>query len=84
MTKEKSWFNDDRKLTKKQAIGLIDKATNKDDPYWEWVVEDYYDEDTDSWPTIYHIFAALGVTESEYKDATGEQGVLWPKIQEAE
>lgn len=57
------------KLTKAQAIRLIDRLTDQDDPYWQWAVEDYYDEGSDSFPTIQHVFDALGITEQEYKDA---------------
>jgi len=67
-----------KKLTRIQAIALIDSATDKNDPYWENVVEHYYDEETDTMPSIYHVFAALGVTKEEYMVATGAQNVDWP------
>lgn len=66
-------------LTKKQAIQIFDSATDKDDPYWDGLVEDFYDEETDTMPSIYHVFDALGVTADEYKDATGADNVNWPK-----
>jgi hypothetical protein len=66
------------KLTRSQAIKLVNDITFKDDPYWENLVVDYYDETTDTMPTIYHIFMALGVTESEYKEATNEPTAFWP------
>jgi hypothetical protein len=66
------------KITRKQAIQIIDCATEKDDPYWEHLVEEHYDEKTDTMPSIYHVLAALGVTEHEYKDATGAENVNWP------
>lgn len=65
-------------LTKQDAIRLVDNATDKESPAWEWLVEDFYDENTDTMPTIYHIMSALGVTESEYKEATGAENVVWP------
>lgn len=65
-------------LTRKQAIQIFDSATDKDDPYWEGLVEDFYDEKTDTMPSIYHVFDALGVTPAEYKDATGAENVDWP------
>lgn len=65
-------------MTRMQAITLIDSATSRDDPYWENATEDYYDEETDTMPSIMHVFAALGVTEDEYKAATGTQNVKWP------
>ena len=43
-------------------------------------MEDWYDEEEDTWPTIFHVMAALGVTESEYIDATGSQNVSWPAV----
>jgi hypothetical protein len=66
------------KLTRKQAIAIIERITDQDDPYWENHVEEFYDEKTDTMPSIYHLFDALGITEQEYKDATGAQNVKWP------
>lgn len=54
------------KLTKSQAIQLLERITDHDDPYWDYIVEDYYDEDTDTMPSIYHLYDALGITKSEY------------------
>ena len=65
-------------LTREQAIKIIDNATDKDDPFWEYLVEEFYDEESDSMPSIYHVFHALGVTEEEYKAATGAENVSWP------
>ena len=67
------------KLTRLQAVSLVDRASDRDDPYWSNVVEDHYDEATDTMPSIYDLFAALGVSENEYKEATGAQNVDWPK-----
>lgn len=68
------------KLSKIDAIRLIDSTTDKDDPYWEHLVEDHYDERTDSMPSIFHVLAALGVTEEEYRQATGADGIVgWPR-----
>lgn len=66
-------------LTKLQAIKLVDRATDKDDPWWSYLVEDYYDEASDTMPSIFHVFAALGVTEDEYRQATGAENVRWPE-----
>lgn len=68
-------------LSRRDAIKIIDDATDKDDPYWEYVVEDHYDEQTDTMPSIYHVFAALGITESEYREATETQkaNIPWPQ-----
>lgn len=67
------------KLTREQAIKLIDAITDQDDPYWENIVEDFYHEETDTMPSALHLFASLGITEQEYKEATGAQNVNWPK-----
>ena len=68
------------KLTRIQAIKIIEGVTDKDDPFWEHVVDAFYDEDTDSMPSIFHVLAALGVTEEEYRKATGADGIVgWPR-----
>ena len=58
-------------LTREQAIRLIVKATDHDDPYWENLVEEFYDEETDSMPSIYDVLAPVGITEDEIKKAEG-------------
>ncbi len=65
-------------LSKLEAIQIFEQATDKDDPNWDYLVEDFYDEDTDTMPSIYHVFAALGVTKEEYMEATGADNVKWP------
>ena len=66
-------------LTRSQAIGLIDlMAYNMGDSGWDNLVEDLYDEDSDTEPSIYHVFAALGVTKEEYVAAIGAYNVNWP------
>jgi hypothetical protein len=66
-------------LSRIDAIRLIERVTDNDDPYWERVVEDHYDEKTDSMPSIFHVLAALGVTEGEYREASGADGEIdWP------
>jgi general stress protein 26 len=68
------------KLTRIDAIKIIDRATDKDDPFWEHVVEDWYDEKNDDIPSIYDVLVALGITESEYRQASGADGqISWPK-----
>ena len=52
-------------LNRDQAIKLILDCTDKDDPYWENLVADFYDEETDSMPTIYDVLGALGVSEED-------------------
>ena len=65
-------------LSRIEAISILDQATDKDDPHWENVIQDWYDEETDSWPTIMQVFAALGVTRDEYVEATGTDSIDWP------
>lgn len=67
------------KLTRIEAVRILDHATDKDDPFWESVVEDHYDEKADNMPTIMDVLAALGVTEAEYREASGADNVDWPK-----
>ena len=66
-------------LTKSQAIKLLERITNNCDPYWDEVVNDNYDEANDTMPSVYHLYIALGITEQEYKDATGADNPNWPK-----
>lgn len=66
------------KLSKKDAISIIAQGTDFDDPYWEHLVDNFYCEKTDTFPSIFHVFAALGVSEKEYKEATGADNVNWP------
>ena len=64
MTKQKQ-FN----LSKTDALKIIETITDHDDPHWDNAVEDHYDEATDSWPSIYDVLRALGVTKAEYLKA---------------
>lgn len=66
-------------LTRQNAIRLIDRVTDRDDPFWEYLVEDFYNEDDDTVPSIYNVLDALGVTEDEYIRATGVNNVKWPE-----
>lgn len=74
------------KLSRRDAIRILDMATDKYDPYWEYVVEDFYHEATDTMPSIYHTFAAIGITEAEYREATDSQdaNIPWPADKEQE
>lgn len=66
------------KLTRIEAVRILDNATDKDDPFWESVVEDHYDEKADNMPTIMDVLAALGITKEEYIEAGGAANVDWP------
>lgn len=52
-------------ISKKDAIRVIDRATENVD--WCEMMEDLelYDEDNDDWPTLYDVFEALGVSKEE-------------------
>lgn len=63
----------DGTLTRIEAIKILDRATDKDGPHWEFVVQDWYDESADNMPSIMDVFAALGVTEAEFREATDQQ-----------
>jgi len=52
-------------LTREQAIQIILNLTWKDDPYWENIVQDYYDEESDTIPTIDDVLRPLGVSKEE-------------------
>lgn len=76
MTEQNKWSG---QLTRQDSIKIIASATNHDDPYWENLVDKHYDETSDTMPSIFHVFAALGITVDEYKEATGAQNVDWPE-----
>lgn len=66
-------------LSRAQAIRILNLATDKDDPFWEHLVSDFYDEAADTMPTIMDVLATLGVTEAEYRQASGADGdIAWP------
>lgn len=67
------------RLTRAEAIKILDDATDKDDPFWERAVEAHYDERTETIPTIFDVFHALGVTEQEYRDTLPSgANIKWP------
>lgn len=72
------------KLSKIEAIKLIDQMADQEDAYWCDLMEDYYDEESDTMPSIFHVFAALGVTREEYLEATGRNipADAWPEEKE--
>jgi len=58
-------------ITREQSLKLIMRMTDRDDPYWENVTQDFYDEDTDQLPTIYDVLEPLGFTKKEIDEASG-------------
>jgi len=61
-------------LSREDAIKIFDRATDRDDPFWENIVEEFHDEDSDTVPSIFHVFEALGVSRDEYKILSGIDG----------
>lgn len=62
---------------RQQAIVLFFKAIDHDDPYWIDLVEDFYEEEPESWPNQFHVGKALGFTTTEMESATGmEPGTI--------
>lgn len=59
-------------ITRKQAIKILDKATDKGDfdDWWVDLMDEYglYDELTDQFPNIFDVFNALGITDEEMKE----------------
>jgi len=61
-----------KKINREDAIRVFDRATNKDDPFWEMMMEEFIEE-TDSddapLPSPEDVLEALGVAKDEYKKA---------------
>lgn len=67
------------KLSRIDAIKIIDRATDEGNPGWEYATNEWRDKDTDtSFPTIYDVLAALGVAKAEYEEAIGPCRSDWP------
>ena len=58
-------------ITREQAIKIICKATDYSDPFWSDLVDAFYDEKTDTMPTIYDVLRPLGITKEEIDTADG-------------
>ena len=56
-------------ISREDAIKVIDRATDRDDPFWENIVENY---DNDHMITIYDVMNALGVSTMEYRKVVGK------------
>lgn len=60
-----------------EAIKLLMQATERDDPSWEGLVEDWYDEDTDTMPCVWDVLRTAGFSDDEIEKAAGlESGRL--------
>lgn len=68
------------KLSRNEAIQIIDSAINHIEDYWEDSIEIFHDMELDELPSRYDIFLALGITKKEYIEATNsnEEHVFWP------
>jgi len=53
------------KLTRAEAVKIILRITDKDDPYWDHIVEEHYDTEKDDWPSVYDVLEPLGITKDE-------------------
>ena len=60
-------------ITREEAIQIIEKITDKESAYWEDIIDEWYNEENDTWPTIKDVLTALGITPEEYKNATGHE-----------
>lgn len=58
-------------INRDQAIKVFFMAVDHEDPYWGNLMDDYYDEKTDSFPTQRAVGRALGFTDLEMEIADG-------------
>ena len=59
-------------ITREDAIRVFNDATDKEDPFWESLMEQFLEDSDDAdapLPSIGDVFIALGVSESEYRTA---------------
>ena len=61
------------KVSKKQAIKIIERLTSRDggfDDWWVDMMDDMglYDENNDTLPSLFDVLEALGVTKQEYRE----------------
>jgi hypothetical protein len=47
------------------AIKIFFRAVDHDDPYWDGLVDEWYDEETDTEPSQWCVGRALGFTDAE-------------------
>lgn len=67
-----------KELSRIDAIRILDGATCQDDPFWENIVQDWYDEESDTIPSIFDVLSAIGVSREEYFSATRIDVKNWP------
>jgi len=58
------------KITRKQAIRLIEQMTDQDDPFWEnlFIDDEWEEVHEDDLPTIYDVMEAIGISREEYNN----------------
>lgn len=56
-------------VSRLDAIKILCRIADQDDPYWDHITDDWYDEKTDTWPSIYDVFEAIGVSNGEVDTA---------------
>ncbi len=52
-------------LTRTQAIKLLLSATTQGNDFWVKLVSDYFDQATNTMPTIYDVLRPLGISKEE-------------------
>ena len=67
-------WSDTHKLTRAEAIKMLVRVTEQDDPYWENLIDEFYDEDTDLMPTLDDVLGAVGISIAEIREAEGLKG----------
>jgi len=61
-----------KKITREDAIRIFDRATDKDDPFWEMMMEEFIEESDDDdapLPSPEDVLEVLGVSGDEYEKA---------------
>ena len=58
-------------ISREDAIKLLIKITDKDDPYWEYLTDEFYDKITDTMPTLDDVLLAVGISIKEIRIAEG-------------
>ena len=58
-------------MSRDDAIRILMGSTEHEDPHWENLVQDWYDEDTDTIPSVWDVFRAAGFNDPEIEKAAG-------------
>ena len=60
-----------KEITREEALRLFFKAIDHDDPYWENLMQDFYDEESENFPSQWQVGKALGFSVEEMERACG-------------